>query len=135
MRLNRSIVDAIWALAILLTNFMLVFAAVYFYASFIRPGEPQEFYEASAPGIASWTVPIGGGLLFFLVTFFRTRRNSIRNAFALAIATWVIYVILDIALGLLLSSGMSFMNLQLMFSLGIALLGALAGAQLSKPSQ
>lgn len=132
MRFSSAIVDALWALAILIANFAIVFVAVFIYATFIRPGEPNEFYEAAVPGIAGWTAPIGGGVLFFLATYFRARKNSTRNAFTLAITMWAMYVVIDIVVGLLAAPAATFMNLQLVISLGIALLGALAGAQISK---
>lgn len=132
MKPNSTIADALWAFAILIANFAIVFVAVFIYATFIRTGETEAFYGAAAPAIASWTAPIGGGVLFFLATSFRAKRNMARNAINIALITWAIYVAIDIAVGFLMAPAAAFINLQLMFSLGMALLGALVGAHWSK---
>ena len=43
MKLNNMIADALWALAILIVNFAIVFVAVYIYAAFIHPARTKRF--------------------------------------------------------------------------------------------
>ncbi len=132
MNLNSTIADALWAFGILVVNFAILFLAIFIYAAIIRPGETEAFYEAAAPGIASWTAPIGGGVIFFLATIIRAKRNVARDAVNIAMMTWAIYVIIDIAVGFLMAPSAAPISLQLMISLGIALVGGLVGAQWSK---
>lgn len=131
MRLGDYVTDAIWAVAILAANFALVFLAVFVFATFIQPGEPPEFYQAAAPGIAGWTAPVGGGILFLIVSYLRAARNSHRSALIQAISMWAFYVLLDISLGFALAAGAAVLSLQLALSLGIALTGSLIGARLA----
>ncbi len=120
--------DAITALLILVVNFAILFVAIFIFAELIEPGHPPSFYEDAAPNIAGWTAPIGGGLLFLVVTFFRTKRNPSRGVFGAVFTTWVFYVLFDIGLGALMAAGNPVVTLQLFGSLGLALLGGILGA-------
>ncbi len=127
--------DALSALLILAANFAIVIVAVFVFAEFIEPGHPPAYYEEAATGIAGWTAPIGGGLLFLGVAYFRARRNSARSAYASAIETWFFYVLFDVVLGIALSAGQSVVTLQLIGSLSLALMGGLLGSWLSNRSR
>ncbi|MBT8471767.1 MAG: hypothetical protein KJN99_04125 [Marinicaulis sp.] len=66
---------------------------------------PPSYYEEAAPGIASWTVPLRGALL--------------------------LYVVFDVALGILLLAGKPVLTMQLMGSLRLALIGGMLGSRLA----
>jgi hypothetical protein len=83
---------AVAALAITLAA---SFPMVAFYAYFIEPGHPQEFYNEAAKWIAPWSSHILGPLVFFAFNYWLARQSPERNAMLFAAATIVFYVIVD----------------------------------------
>jgi len=127
--------DAVKAVAlavlILALNFALTYLAVFVYATLVAPGRPQAFYSAAAPGIAGWTAPVGGAVLFLAAIHLLSRRQPRRNAFKFAGMAWLAYAIVDIGSGAA-SGGAAMMSPAMAVSMGLALAGALAGAALAQ---
>jgi hypothetical protein len=120
------------AVLILALNLLLAFLAVVVYAVAIEPGRPQAFYSAEAPRIAGWSAPLGGALLFLIAAWVLGRRRPGRDPLRFALLTWVAYVILDLGSGAAAGDVHAMLSLQMTVSMGLALLGALAGAALAK---
>lgn len=66
------------AVAVLAITLAASFPMVAFYAYFIEPGHPQEFYNAAAQWIAPWTSYILGPLCFFAFNYWLARRSPAR---------------------------------------------------------
>jgi len=120
------------AVLILALNLGLAFACVFAYATVVAPGRGETFYRAAAPGIAGWSAPLGGALLFLAATYLLARRRPQRNAFKFAGMAWLGYVIVDIGSGAASGGGLAMLSLQMAVSMGLALAGALAGAALAR---
>lgn len=91
--------DYLKALGVAVATLAITLAAsvpmVAFYAYFIEPGHPQEFYSEAAQWIAPWSSHILGPLVFFAFNYWLARRSPVRNAMWFAAATIVFYVIVD----------------------------------------
>ena len=120
------------AVLILALNFAATFAAVFVYATLVQPGRPPAFYAAAAPGIAGWSAPIGGALLFFAATYGLGRRRPARNGLRFARLTWIAYVIVDIASEIGSVDMRGLLSVTMVLSMGLALAGALGGAALAR---
>ena len=122
--------------AVLALTLALSYPMVAFYAYFIEPGHPQQFYVDAAQWIAPWSSHVFGPLLFFAFTYRLARRSPGRNAVAFAIASFVAYVVIDWGTVLGMGMGLGVMlKPSVALSLGTKLLAALAGAYLAKPTQ
>ena len=127
--------DYLKALGVALEVIIITMAASYlmvaFYAYFIEPGQPQEFYNAAALWIAPWSSYILGPLVFFAFNYRLARRSPARNALGFAAATIGMYIVVDFsmvpAMGLPLSSLVTF---SVAFWLLVKLAAALAGARM-----
>jgi hypothetical protein len=118
-------------LAVLVLTLALSYPMVAFYAYFIEPGHPQQFYVEAAQWIAPWSSHVFGPLLFFVLNFWLARRRPERNALTFAVATVVLYVVIDWSmLPLMGVSLLEVMKVSVAASLGAKLIGALAGATL-----
>jgi len=74
------------------------FPMVAFYAYFIEPGHPQEFYNEAALWIGPWSSYVLGPVCFLAFNFWLARRSPERNAMVFAAATIGLYVLLEIAM-------------------------------------
>jgi len=83
------------AVATLAITLAASFPMVAFYAYFIEPGHPQEFYNEAAQWIAPWSSHILGPLLFLAFNYWLASRSPERNATFFAAATIVFFVIVD----------------------------------------
>lgn len=120
------------AVLIMALNLAAAFAAVLAYATLVQPGKPQAVYAAAAPGIAGWSAPITGALLFLAAANLFGRRRPERNAFRFAGMTWLAYLIIDVGSGAASASVQAMLSLQMAASMGLALLGAMIGAALAR---
>ena len=97
-----KVVDFVKALGVAIATLVITLAAsfpmVAFYAFFIKPGQPEEFYNEAAQWIAPWSSHIIGPLVFFAFNFWLARRSPERNAMLFAAATIVIYAIVDLSM-------------------------------------
>jgi hypothetical protein len=136
-------IDYLKALGVAVATLVITLVASYpmvaFYAWFIEPGHPQEFYVEAAQWIAPWSSHILGPLVFFAFNYFLAKRSPARNAMAFAVAGLVLYTIVDFstipAMGL---------DIRVVLTASVAcwllvkLLGAIAGAyfgqRIPKPS-
>jgi hypothetical protein len=114
------------AVVLLLANLAIAFGAVYAYAKLVDPGHPRAFYAALAPRIASWTAPIGGAALFFLLGALDARKRSEHDAAEHIVLTFGVYALVDVGLSALEGRG-AVMNPHLAMSLFAALAGGVAG--------
>ena len=112
------------------------FPMVAFYAFFIEPGHPQEFYNEAAQWIAPWSSHVLGPLCFLAFNYWLARRSPERNATLFAAATILAYVLIEVAmmpmLGLPISS---LLTLSFGLSLSAKAVGAFLGAKLGSRSQ
>jgi hypothetical protein len=115
--------------AVLALTLALSYPMVAFYAYFIEPGHPQQFYRDAAQWIAPWSSHVFGPILFFAFNYWLARRSPGRNAVAFAIASFAAYVVIDwgMALGMGLSLGVMLVP-SVAVSLAAKLAGGLAGA-------
>jgi hypothetical protein len=128
--------DAIKAVALggllLGLNLVATTVAITAYALVIAPGRDDAFYQAAAPGIAAWTAPLGGAVLFLAATAWLGRRRPERNPYAFAFRAWIAYAILDLGSGLAMGAIGATFSWLMALSMGLALGGALAGAALAR---
>ena len=119
---------AVAALAITLAA---SFPMVAFYAYFIEPGHPQEFYNEAAQWIAPWSSHILGPLVFFAFNYWLARQSPERNAMLFAAATIVFYVIVDWSMLPMMGIPIAAMlTVAVLFSLVGKAIGAFLGAYL-----
>lgn len=90
--------------AVLALNLLTLVALMFGYGQFIEPGHPTEFYTAAAQRLGAWSGPIAGALIIFLFMWLLGRGKPQRNAYAFAAATFASYLVMDIALGLTMST-------------------------------
>jgi len=87
------------ALGVAVATLAITLAASYpmvaFYAYFVEPGHPQEFYNEAARWIAPWSSHILGPFLFLAFNYWLASRSSERNAMLFAAATIACFVIVD----------------------------------------
>jgi hypothetical protein len=120
------------AVAVLALNLLITTAAIVVYSYLVEPGQPQSFYSAMAPKIGAWTGPVGGMLLMFATGYLFGRRRPERNAFAFVGAVFVVYLLIDAALGLALAPAAQVFRLTFILSLTGAALAGFAGAALAR---
>ena len=120
------------AVLILALNLLVAVLAVVAHAALIEPGRPQGFYSAAAPRIAGWSAPIGGAVLFLAATYGLGRRRPQPNALRFAGMAWLAYVIVDVGSGAAGGDAQAMLSTTTTVSMGLALLGALAGAALAR---
>ena len=109
------------------------FPMVAFYAYFIEPGHPQEFYNEAALWIAPWSSHILGPVVFFGFNYWLAKRSPERNAMAFAAATIVLYIVLDFSMVPAMGIDIrAVLTLSMAFWLLIKLAGALLGAYLGR---
>jgi hypothetical protein len=118
------------ALAVLTLTVAASFPMVFFYATFIEPGHPQEFYNEAARWIAPWSSYVLGPILFLGINYLLARRNAGRNALMFAAATIGMYVLIDFGMTLPFAPASAFLTPTVAISLAAKLVGALAGARL-----
>ncbi|HEY9217683.1 MAG TPA: hypothetical protein VIO94_06520 [Phenylobacterium sp.] len=121
------------ALLLLALNLALTFVVVFLYAQFLERGHEQAFYTAAAPGIAAWSAPIGGALLFLAAGWILARRSPGRNGVAFIFVAWLFYVLIDGGMGVAAMGLAKTATLQLAVSFSAALAGGLIGAVLGRP--
>lgn len=117
-------------LAVMALTVAASFPMVFVYATFVEPGHPQEFYTQAAQWIAPWSSHILGPILFFAFNFWLARRRPERNALLFAVASIVLYAVIDFGMMLFFAPPSAFLNLTVALSLTGKLLGAVAGALL-----
>lgn len=122
------------AIAVLVITVAASFPMVAFYAYFIEPGHPQEFYTQSAQWIAPWSSHILGPIVFFGLNYWCARRSPARNALAFAVASWGFYALVDFsmlpAMGIDIRSVLTLgMGLWLLLKLAGAVAGAWTGSK------
>jgi hypothetical protein len=119
------------AVATLVITLVASFPMVAVYAWLIEPGHPPEFYTDAAQWIAPWSSHVLGPLVFFAFNFWLARRNAERNAVLFAVATVVLYVVVDFSMLPLMGLDLfAALSLTMGASLGAKLVGALLGAHL-----
>lgn len=122
-------IDLLKALGVALATLVITLAAsfpmVAFYAFFIEPGHPQEFYNEAAQWIAPWSSHVLGPIVFFAFNYWLAKRSPQRNAFLFASATVVLYALVDL-------STLPMMGLPIAAALtptvGVSLIGKVCGA-------
>lgn len=128
MDLLKALGVAVATLAITLAA---SFPMVAFYAYFVEPGHPQAFYNEAAQWIAPWSSHVLGPLVLFAFNYRLARRAPARPAVAFALATIVLYVVVDLSLLLPLNVPLAaVLTPAAGVSLGVKLIGALLGAAL-----
>ena len=115
------------AILILALDLAAAFGTVSAWAAFIEPGHPRAFYIQAAPRLSIISTRIAGPLLFALIVWLFSRRNGERNPFAFALMVFMFYVLADG--GMVTFHG--FFSPVIGISLGLKLMGALAGAILA----
>jgi hypothetical protein len=113
------------AVATMITTLAASYPLVAFYAFFIEPGRPPEFYTQAAQWIAPWSSHVLGPLVFFGFNFQLAKRSPRRNATLFAAATLALYVIVDF--GTLPMLGVP-ITAALNVPVGLSLAGKAAGA-------
>lgn len=123
------------AFAVLVITMVASYPMVTFYATFVEPGHPQEFYIDAAQWIAPWSSHILGPIIFFAFNYWLARRSPQRNAMGFAAATVLFYVIIDLStlpmMGIPLAA---VLNATVIVSLGVKGVGACLGAHLGSRS-
>ena len=117
------------AVLILMLDFACAFAFVWLWSLFIDPGHPSAHYVAAAPRLSTISTRIAGPLLFALFVWLFSRRAG-RNPFAFASAVFGLYFLIDGAT----VAFRSFFNGTVALTMGLKLIGALAGAVLAERS-
>ena len=122
------------AIATLVITLAASFPMVAFYAFFIEPGHPQEFYSEAAQWIAPWSSHVLGPLVFLAFNFWLARRSPERNATLFAAATVVLYAVVDLStlpmMGLPIAAALTVtFGLSLCAKAAGAFLGAYLGSQ------
>lgn len=136
MRAGDLLSALLVAVAVLAITLAASFPMVAFYAFFVEPGHPQEFYQEAAQWIAPWSSHVLGPLLFFAFNFWLARRSPERNALLFAAATIVLYTVVD--LGMLPMMGLPIgaaLTLSLGLSLSVKAAGAFLGAHVGSRSR
>jgi len=97
-----SVVDAFKALGVAVGVLAITLAASYpmvaFYAFFVEPGHPQEFYADAALWIAPWSSYVLGPLLFFAFNYWLAKRSPKRHAMLFAAVTVILYAAVDLSM-------------------------------------
>jgi len=106
-----SILDSVKALGVAIASLIITVAAsfpmVAFYAYFIEPGHPQEFYTDAAQWIAPWSSHVLGPICFFAFNFWLARQSPQRNAVVFAAATIGAYLVIELCLLMALGQQLS----------------------------
>jgi hypothetical protein len=82
---------------LLVLNVLLSIPVILFYAWFIDPGHPREYYDKAALRIAPWCSHIIGTALFFVAGYWFARRRPQRSGLLFATVFTVLYAIIDSA--------------------------------------
>lgn len=126
---DMKIMDFAKAFGVVIATLVITVAAsfpmVAFYAYFIEPGHPQEFYNEAALWIAPWSSYVLGPVCFLAFNFWLARRSPERNAMVFAAATIGLYVLFEIAMMPMLSQPVSSL---FTLSFGLSLLAKAVGA-------
>lgn len=131
-------IDFVKALGVAIATLAITLAAsfpmVAFYAFFIEPGHPQEFYNEAAQWIAPWSSHVLAPLVFLAFNFWLARRSPERNAMLFAVATIVLYALVDLStlpmMGLPIAAALTVtFGLSLCAKAAGAILGAYLGSQ------
>ena len=111
------------------------FPMVAFYAYFVEPGHPQEFYNEAAQWIAPWSSYILGPPLYFVFNYWLAKRTPSRNAIAFAAMTVVFYIALDVGAQVGLANELTLtMGLTMAASIATKAIGAFLGAHFGSRS-
>jgi hypothetical protein len=127
--------DVLAALGIAVSVLALTLAASYpmvgFYATFVEPGHPHQFYVDAAQWIAPWSSHILGPILFFGLNAWHARRAKRGSPYIFALGSIAIYAVVDLgSLPLMGFSLLPALNLTMGLSLLVKTAGALLGASL-----
>lgn len=112
----------------LLLNLLTLVILVFGYGQLIAPGRTQEFYNETALRFGSWSAPIAGAIIIFLLIWLFSRRRPQRNPYVFGGAVFVSYFAIDTATGLMTSSVEDLIRLPFLLGMGSAALGAIAAA-------
>ncbi|MGZ3275210.1 MAG: hypothetical protein ACXWKY_15810 [Caulobacteraceae bacterium] len=115
------------ALAILVLDLACAFAAATLWAALVQPGHPQAYYVAAAPAISTVSTRVCGPLLFLFGVWITSRRRPKRSPWLFALATFVLYLLLDGAT----VAFHGLYNTVVLITVALKLAGALAGAALA----
>lgn len=126
-------IDYVKALAVVVAVLAITVAAsfpmVAYYAYFIEPGHPQEFYNEAAQWIAPWSSYILGPPLYFAFNYWLVRRTPSRNAMMFAAMTIVFYAAVDIGAQVGLGNPLTLTtSLTMAASIATKAMGAFLGA-------
>jgi len=121
------------ALASIVITIIASFPMVAFYAYFIEPGHPQEFYMEAAQWIAPWSSYILGPIVFFGLNYWLAKRSPERDAMLFAIASIIFYLIVDLSIVPIMGGDMSvFLTVGMAFWFSLKVFGAILGARLGQ---
>jgi hypothetical protein len=114
--------------AALALNLLTLVVLVFVYAQLIEPGRPPAFYNEMAPRIGSWSAPIAGPLIIFLLVWLFSRKNRRRNAYLFAAMVFASYLVLDGGMGVAMAPAGTFLGLPFVLGMVGSALAAFAGA-------
>jgi hypothetical protein len=117
--------------AILVIDVLLAFAVVYAWGIFVAPGHTTAYYEDAAVPIARWSARTIGTALMFAAAWLSARRRPDRNAYAYAVTLVFFYAFFDGAS----VAFAGFFTLGIALTMLIKLIGALAGAYVSRAAK
>ena len=104
---------------------VIAIGVVSFYAAFLNPGHPKDYYAGAAGiSIARRSTRIVGTALMFGTAWLCARRSPNRNAYAFAITLTAVYALLDgasVRFAGVFTGGFA-------FTIGLKLIGSLVGA-------
>ena len=136
---NVKPVDLVKAFGVAIATLVFTLVAsvpmVAFYAYFVEPGNPQEFYNEAAQWIAPWSSHVLGPFCFLAFNYWLARRSPERNAMLFAGASIVAYIVIEAALMPMLGQPISVMfTIAVGLSMTAKAIGAFLGAHLGSRS-
>ena len=125
------------AVFVMLLTMAASFPMVAFYASFIEPGHPPEYYRDAALWIAPWSSYILGPVLFFVCIFWLVKKQRIAKPVLFAVYSFFYYMLIDLViLPVLFNIPFSaLLSVGVVLSLVTKLLAALSGAWMADKQQ
>lgn len=120
------------AIFVLVFTMAASFPMVAFYATFVEPGHPPEFYSNAALWIAPWSSYILGPIAFSLGTFWCVRKFCISKPILFSVASIVMYFVIDMIIlsELLALSHDAIFTRAMLISLQFKLIAAMLGAKI-----
>jgi hypothetical protein len=132
MKINRIfwIVGAAFLAMILNVLAFVLWMVIYGYV--VNPGQPEAFYQQRAREMGAYSSIVTGIPIFFLVSYFLTRKWEAGFAFVAAFLFWLLYAIVDVSILLLSGWGNVAFSILVFVSMATKLGATLFGASLAK---